>query len=431
MSGAARRIDGERLAGDPAAASEWREHWTVVLAAGLCLSIATVPYVTVGVFMLPLIAEFGWSRTAISLAVPISGLTIALLSPFVGQLVDRFGARRIGLPGGLAVCLAFAGLSFATASPWSYWALWGILALAIAAASPLVWTTAVASRFRLKRGSALAMVLCGTSLAQALAVPTAMALIETVGWRMAYVTIGLGVMILTLPVGWCYFYDARDLALRDRARNGDRTTGQLATIGLSGVGLREALRARPFWLIAMAVLLGSSAVLGGIVHFVPMHVDNGFTPMVAASVAVAIPLSGATGKLLCGVLLDRFPPTLIGMAIFLSAAAAFVILMSGGGHDWTSAVLIACLLGLAGGAEVDLVAFLTAHYFGLRAYGAIYGLLFATYQIGISISPVLLSVVRDANGGYGQAFPYMFALAVIAALLMLGLGGRGKGHEWS
>ncbi len=399
---------------------EWRENWPVVLAAALCLAFATVPYVTVGIFMLPLQQEFGWSRTAISVSVPISGITIALLSPFVGRLIDRIGARRVGLSGGLAVCVLFATLSQVTPSIGSYWAIWAFLAVGIAFSSPLVWSTGITSRFHYRRGSALALMFCGSSLSQALAGPMGVALIDSFGWRGAYIGIAAVTAVVTLPVAWFLFYDARDLARVRRSRGGGAAAPAPERVA-DGLSVSEALHTPHFWLMAAAVFFGSGAILAAIVHFVPMQVDRGFTPMMAASAAVGIAIAGAAGKLLSGFLLDRFPAPLIAGAIFLFASAAFLLLMMGVGAGFGGAVLVAVLLGIAGGAEVDVIAFLTVRYFGLRSYGAIYGLFFGAYQLGVGISPVALSRVRDEWSAYDPAFPVLLILCFASALLLFAM----------
>ncbi|MHA3791222.1 MFS transporter [Sphingomonas sp. YL-JM2C] len=404
---------------------EWRANWPVVLAAALCLAFATVPYVTVGIFLLPLQEAFGWSRTAISISIPISGVTIALLSPLVGRLVDHVGARRVGLAGGTLVCLCFGLLSQVGSSIWSYWAIWGLLSLGIAASSPLVWTAGITSRFHRHRGAALALMFCGSSLSQALSVPAGAAVIELVGWRSAYVVIAATMAIVALPTAWWFFHDARDVS---RQQGGDRP----ASVRLSrGLSVNEALRTPHFWLMASAILFGSSVVLAAIVHFVPMQIDRGFSPMAAASAATAIPVAAAIGKLVSGIMLDRVRPPLVAGTIFLFAAMGFALLIGGAGASFSTALLVGALLGIAAGAEVDVIAFLTARYFGLRCYGAIYGLFFAVYQIGISISPVALSRVSDVRGNYAPAFPLLFGLCVLSILLFYALdflerGSAGK-----
>ncbi|MBD3759867.1 MFS transporter [Rhizorhabdus sp.] len=394
---------------------EWRKNWSVVLAAALCLAFSTVPYVTVSIFLLPLHEEFGWSRTAITVSIPISGITIALLSPLVGRLVDRIGARRVGIAGGTLVCLCFALLSQINGSILSYWTIWGFLSIGIAASSPLVWTTGITSRFKRHRGKALALMFCGSSFSQALAVPGGVAAIEIVGWRGAYLLIAAAMGCVALPAAYWLFHDARDVSLQES--NCPLPAGQL----LQGMSVGEALRTPHFWLMIGGVLFGSSVVLAAIVHFIPMQIDRGFSSMAAASAATAIPIAGAAGKLLSGVLLDRIRPAIVAGTIFLFAATGFGLLMGDSGMSFWTVVLVAALIGIAAGAEVDVIAFLTARYFGLRYYGSIYGLFFATYHIGISISPVALSWANDIYGNYAQAFPVLLGLCGLTILFFYAL----------
>ena len=182
----------------------------MVAAAMAGLSFSSMSVYAMGLFMEPLSAEFGWSRAQISLGLSVVALFAVPLSPFAGALIDRWGSRRLGIPGVLLTAVAFAAFSLATGSLKQWYALWvcyGLVAIAIKAT---VWTAAVSSVFRSSRALALAVVLSGAALAQTIAPLTAQFLIDGYGWRHAFLWMGLGwggfVLALLVP----FFFDARD-----------------------------------------------------------------------------------------------------------------------------------------------------------------------------------------------------------------------------
>jgi MFS family permease len=173
----------------PAVEGEWRRNWTMVLAALVGVSFATIPTMTLGMFMEPLQAEFGWTRTQISAGLTVFALANLPLMPLAGVLVDRFGARRVALPGLVLAGLAFAAFGLMRDSLAQWFATWILYTLVSLAVSMPVWTTAVSSAFTGNRGMAIAIVLCGSGLGQALGPVASRWLIDGFGWRVGYVAL--------------------------------------------------------------------------------------------------------------------------------------------------------------------------------------------------------------------------------------------------
>ena len=209
------RLEGSALA-------EWRAHWPVVMAASAGMGMAAVISYAGGLFIAPLEKEFGWSRTDIASAHLISAIATILLAPFVGFLVDRFGPRRIGIAAVIAVCGALSLFSLTTSSIWSWRLLWVFMAAANIIVQPMVWTSAVTGMFSAGRGLALAVVLCGSSLCSIITPPLTYWLIESFGWRLAWVGIGICWGMVVLPLVLMFFTSVQDKA---------RRTAPLAPIG--------------------------------------------------------------------------------------------------------------------------------------------------------------------------------------------------------
>ncbi len=164
--------------------SEWRMHWPVVAASMAGIGMASLHVYSIGAFIAPIEAEYGWRRAQITAAMTLVTVIGAIFSPFVGMVIDRTGTRRIAIPGAMLFLGGFALLSFVN-SLWSWWALWLLLSVGALAGKPMVWTVAVASLFSRHCGLALAVMLYGTAVCSSAVPLLSTSLIEAFGWRTA------------------------------------------------------------------------------------------------------------------------------------------------------------------------------------------------------------------------------------------------------
>ena len=152
--------------GKQTAAQEWRANWTIVLASMAGLSFASIPHATIGFFMDPLRAEFGWSATGITAGLTIFAVVTMLFTAVGGAIVDRYGARWVGVVG-IAMCgLSFAAFAFNTGAVWLWLLCWTVYSFSALGIRTTVWNSAVSSLFDTSRGLALALVLAGLALAR-------------------------------------------------------------------------------------------------------------------------------------------------------------------------------------------------------------------------------------------------------------------------
>jgi MFS family permease len=167
--------------GQASAAQEWRTGWTLVLACFVGFSFFSMPVATTGVFVEPISDEFGWGRTLASAGVSVTAAVTALLAPAFGMMIDRYGARRLALPGLAATSLALASIALANGSVVQWLALWTAYAVISITVKTTIWTTPVSGMFEAGRGLALGLTLCGTAAAQMIAPPLCNWLIEEHG----------------------------------------------------------------------------------------------------------------------------------------------------------------------------------------------------------------------------------------------------------
>ncbi|MGV3769444.1 MAG: MFS transporter [Sphingobium phenoxybenzoativorans] len=394
--------------------SEWRVHWRIVLAAAAGVGVCSLHYYALGAFMLPLQEEFGWSRAEISSGLLMTSFGMLIAGPLFGTLADRWSARKLALSGLALYCVALGLLGTVGSSLWSWYCAWAFLALAQGVAGFVVWTLVVASAFNRHRGLALALTMGGTAMASTIAPPLAHAIIAGFGWRVALWSLAAGGFLVAFPLAWRYFHDPRLEKGRPHAAPASRPQ-------LSGLTFPQACKTRQFWQIIVSVAIMSCGVSALIVHLVPMLSDRGATPARAAAMAAMIGPSMFAGRLLSGVLLDRFPGSVVAAAFLLAPAAACRLLLGFDGEGWHG-FLVAGLAGFTAGAEVDLIAYIASRYFGMRSYGAIYGLFGGVFAFGSGLAPLLAGAVFDHAGSYAPILSMLTPVMLFASFLMLTLG---------
>lgn len=392
------------------AAQEWRRGWTVVLAAFMGFSFFSVMTAGAGVFMQPLINEFGWNRTQASSGVSIAGIINASLSPFFGALIDRWGTRKLALPGLLLMSLLTAAFSLNTGSFGLWMAMWLMYGLVSLSIKSTVWSTAVAGGFDKARGFAFGVMLCGTAFAQVITPPLANWLIDSYGWRLAFVFIGLGWGTIALLFS---IFLLRDLHLRPRF---NAAGSVVARPVLQGLTIAQAWRDRAIWQIGISAFLMMAVTVGLMIHQYPIMVDAGVTRSDAAWLVSLFGVGGVVGKLATGALLDRYSPNLIGGLTLGSTALAFLLLI----EQFSSPALIVVAMavnGYASGTKLQIAGYLTTRFAGLKNFGKIFGMIAAMIAAGSSLGPVLAGWIYDTMGDY-TAF---LVLGVIASLVSAAL----------
>ncbi len=388
---------------------ELRRGWAVILAAmaGVGFGAMGLPFYTMGLFVKPLTTEFGWSRGEVSAANLCLQGGLIVAAPLAGLLTDRAGVRKVGITSMIALALALAALTAITSNVLTLYAGWIVLALVGGGTTPTVWTRAVNSWFSRRRGLALGLSLAGTGLA-AVAGPILIGqLIADHGWRAGYLGMAAATLLLPLPIVFLFLREKPAAEAADGAALAPR----------AGMSLGQAARTARFWQTGAAFFLVAGAIAAVIIHMVPMLIDRGAEPAAAARMMANLGLAIIVGRICVGLLVDRFHAPYVGLAFLLLPALACLLLIQG------YALAPILLVGLAAGAEVDLLAYLTSRYYGLRAYGQIYGWQLAFFSLGAGIGPIVMGAAQDRAGSYDPAL-YACAAAMVVGALLLGTLGR-------
>lgn len=397
------------------AVQEWRSHWTLVLAGLLGFSLSAIASISLGVFTQPLEKAFGWSRSEVASGLLAYSITFVVTSPIFGNLVDRFGPRRTGIPGVILVGLSFALFATATGSLVDWLVLWALFALLSQASKATIWTAAVASEFHASRGLALAVTLAGSGVGNSFAQLSSYYLINAFGWRLAYLILGLGwggVVALA-----CYFFL---WGRSDRLRVSDSATRKPAP-ALSDMTTREALRTWNFVALAGAAFCGELLVGAMMMQLVPVLTGTGLSRVDAAWLGGGIGMITIAGKLICGALVDHMPGKYIAAVVIALPVITCGALLTPS-NDPVARLIPMAAFGLSVGGLIHMLPYLTTRYFGLKSFGTIFGFIGSIIAIAVGLGPYLSAKVFDITKGYDLVMIGGIVVSVAGALLLLSLG---------
>lgn len=398
---------------------EWRTGWKLVLATILGIGFAptVMPFFTLGIFLGPLEQSFGWRRSEIQAALFLIAGASALTAPLIGELVHRFGSRRVLLPSLFATALALGLATLMDGALWQLYAVYGIIAIAGAGAGVIVWAQIIASAFSASRGLALGLGLSGMGLSQVVMPQVITAAMADWGWRGAYATLAALVLCVGVPA-----------ALVAGRKSGDKAADPVAKPEHTE-SIGSILQQWRFWVIGISVALVYLAMSGITPNLVPALTDRGLPAAQAASLLSLFGVAVLIGRIATGALLDRFWAPGVSLCFLLptaAAAASLAFFFDMGVIGYATAVIF---IGMAAGMEADLMAFVTARYFGVRNFARYYSLLWIFVTAPAAVAPMLFAYVFDITGTYKIAFTAAAAIIATAGILLLFLGSYPKIDE--
>ncbi len=376
--------------------------WSVAAAAfvGVMTSFAPIVPYTFSLFLNSLHAAFGWRRATIDGTFAIAAITVALVSPFIGMLLDRFPPRRIILPSIFVFALALASLSRLGGGIGQFYLTFFVLGLVANGTAQFAYTRTILTWFQKRRGLAIAMILTGSGVGSILIPPVTQWMITHHGWRSAYLLLG-GIALLGLPLtAWIVRNRPEASVVEDRPV-------------VSGVSVKAAFASAPFWLLCGITVLSAFSENGLVTNLAAMLTEHGVTAQGAALALSVRGGAGILGRLGVGFLIDRFSPQSIQTIILVLAALGTLVLAFAASPP--AALAGAALLGIGLGSEADVLPYLLANYFGRKHFSVLYGLTWTAYAVGGATGPMFVGHLFDRAVAYRSHSVATLAVVAFAA----------------
>ena len=401
-------MNGKHSQGSPGPDRRIDRAWWILLGAGLCIFCGqpAVLLFTFGVFVPEVVAATHWNPVTIAAAIAPGTILAALMAPGVGYAADRYGVRRLAMIGGPTWGL---GLILLGLMPQSAGGFIGYLALACAlgfAGTPVLYAHLVTGWFSRRRGLALSVMFGCSSLGVGSWSPIAASLMH-LGWRNAYAIIGLA-------AGSIILFSSVFLL-----RNSPRASPQPGQAFVEGFTLREAIKTSTFWRIAIVFMLLTGALGGGSVNLPVILRQNHLAPETAASIMTVVGISMFCGMVSVGILLDRWFAPYVTAAFALLPLAAFTLLLFN--HSTPAFFFAAAGIGCGLGSELNAAAYIVSRAFGVRAFGAIYGLITLAFGLTTATGPALVGAALAKSANLNLIFGCAVALMVAAIGILLTL----------
>lgn len=395
--------------------------WIIVAACLIGVSTGPAAFTlgSMGLFLEGFQAEFGWNRAEVSSALSIMMMVTAGCLPLGGRLVDAFGVRRVLIPSVAALGLLLLAVPMIT-SLWQLILIYVLIGSLAVGSNSVGYMRLLASWFDRRRGLAIGIAGSGTGLGFAYVPVVTQYAVAAWGWRGGYVCLGLIILCVTLPLVILLLKEhPADVGLEVDGDPEPVVHPEGESPQEQGDTIWQAFRRRDFWYMVLTFVSVAFVLYGVIPHLVPLLEGRGIDTETAAWIASLFGMATFGGRILIGWLVDHFEARFVAL-VFFALSAAGMGLLALDLPIW--AVLVsALLLGGSLGAEVDMLAYLTSRYFGLRCFAQIFGTIFAMVMVSMGLGPVIFGAVFDATGSYSAVIAAgvpacLFAILTVSLL---------------
>jgi sugar phosphate permease len=384
----------------------------VVCHMGVLTGFATVFIYSFSFMVKPLGQAFGWDREQIARAFSLAAISVAICSPFIGKLFDRFDPRKL-IAGFMTVFgLGMASLAFLTPHLWQLYANAVLIGIAGTGTYQLGYARVIAAWFERRLGAALSIVVAGSGVGSFVVPPLVSHLLATYGWRATYLGLAALPLLIGAPLTLLFARTPRAGSVHEAAR---------ATRGaaVEGLSWQRALGSASFWVLALGVVALSLSENGALAHLAPMLSDHGLKAEQIAFTASLLGIASVTGRFVLGSLLDFVKGSHIAVGSLLAAGVGMLLLAHA--RTFGAAAPAALVAGLGGGCELDLIPYMLRRYFGLRSFSTLYGLVYSTYAVAGAIAPLVLGHIYDKTGSYTGILNAFCTVTLVASVVMLAL----------
>lgn len=400
--------------------------WVIVALAFLSMAFWTGIRTTFAVFYVALLDQFSWSRGSAAGVQSTAYMIYILLAPIAGGLIDRFGPRRVILPGIMLLCAGLVLSSF-TNSLLQFYLFYGIIVAAgVTFISIVTYSPLLARWFERKRGAANGLATSGMGLGTFLLVPFAQYLISLWGWRLSFVALALLVFAFLFPTHLLFLRAKPEEKVPDpegfdKGAFTEKRREEVVDPNWAGTDwtLRRALRTGRYWALMAFPFFIVTGIYLMLFHSVQFLVDQGFDRMPAAFTLALVGIISLPSKIFWGWLSDQIgrEKAFTGGALFVSMAACFLILLEmTQGH--MLAYLFAISLGLGWGAAAPMFLSVSADLFQGRQFGLIYGVLEGVIGAGCAFGAWVAGDIFDRTQSYFWAFVLAVSVSILSCIFV-------------
>ena len=393
--------------------------WIVLIAVVFVMLAGSGIRAVFGVFIKPIEAEFGWTRQQLSGAAALSLFVLGAVGPAVGWLADVWGPRRVMLLAAATLGVGTVLASF-VGHLWQLYASAGVLMAMGAGGLSMATTSTIAARwFVARRGLILGILGGAMSAGQMLVVPLSMVIIRLYGWRSSFLWLGIGVLLLAIPMILAFVRDdPREMGLDPFGKGTPAGKAFGGGTHERRVPVSEAMGIPAFWLLAMTFFVCGYTSNGLVLtHLIPHAAEHGFSEMHAAQALGLMGAMNIVGTVLSGWICDRYGRK-GPLAFYYGVRGLSLIFLL---YVWNvpSLHIFAAIFGLNYISTVPPTTTLTANIFGRLSVGALSGWIFFSHQVGSAIGAWAGGAIFDATGSYSWAFLSAAVMAFAAAGLSL------------
>jgi len=386
----------------------WPIAATTFLTIGISIGAAQFAF---GAFIIPLEEEFGWSRTEINASLTLAA-SMGIITPFVGRLMDKHGARSI-MAASVSLMIAGFLLRSVMTDLWQFYTFSMLIFLGTPGSSMLPVGRLVTLWFSTTRGRMMGLVMSGVNSGGLLYVPLLTAVIAFAGWRWGFAGIGfllIGILILIMFV----IRDKREDVEREVNKRwmprGD--AGEAARAAFEGFTAREAIRTRAFWFLSFGMALQHFAHTSAATQFFPHLEQGGFTSAEAAIGLMILALFAIASKIIFGTISEWITARWSYVIVVVLQITGLAILLLPGSQMFIWGGLMVFGLGMGGVGALGPLAI--AEMFGLKNFGAIIGLTTPALIIPTLVGPVMAGFIFDSTGSYVLAFQITLGVLLIS-----------------
>lgn len=395
--------------------------WLFIAAAFALMGLFSGLNFLFGIFLNPLIDEFGWSRSTASAAYSINMCMIAFCSMIAGGLSDRFGTRPV-LLAGVLIAGGSLLLSFFISNLWQYFLLAGAMSGLGRAAIATPVQAFIQRGLTRNRGLATGLAGSGAGLGILALAPLTGFLVSAHGWRASYLFLGVLFLAVAVPAALVLRPAKRREAEGEARRRPAAPEEPAPILPEASMGMREILRRRPFWMILASHATDCMCHSVLIVHLAPIAIEAGVSPARASGLVGLLGLGTLIGRIGAGVLADRIGAKRALLAALLTQTLPVPLLFWIGSPAAFYAVALMVGFGLGGHGTMYPV--VTREYYGPRRVGALFGAFITGASSGMATGGFMGGLLHDLTGDYRLSILFSFAAGVASLLFVLSYPSR-------